>query len=275
MNILCVIIWSIAATAIAFPIMWLIARTPKLRRPNFQGRVIPTAFGFVLTLAAVPVYAILMHSGADALVPYIIAVAGFGVLGFVDDLFGMREAGGFRGHIGLLRRGRVSTGLIKAVGGGIVGLLVAYLLSGFLPNLRLAAVMVMDGLLIILSANTLNLLDLRPGRAVSCFWAGIMAVMFVWPERNQTLFALMPVLVPAVILLLLDRSARVMIGDAGSNVLGAVLGIGIALRCGVPAKIAVLLFLILANVYSERFSISKLIEGNRVLRSVDRLLGER
>ena len=273
MSILYVITLSIAATAIAFPIMWLIARSPKLRRPNFQGRVIPTAFGFVLTLAAVPVYAILMRKGeVGHLVPYIIAVVGFGVLGFVDDLFGTRDAGGFRGHIGLLCRGRVSTGLIKAVGGGIVGFLVAYL---FFSHPRLAAVTALDGLLIILSTNTLNLLDLRPGRAVSCFWIGILAVMFAWPERNATLFALMPVLVPAVILLLLDRSAKVMIGDAGSNVLGAVLGIGIALRCGVPAKIGVLLFLISVNVYSERFSISKLIESNRVLRSVDRLLGER
>jgi UDP-GlcNAc:undecaprenyl-phosphate GlcNAc-1-phosphate transferase len=174
-----------------------------------------------------------------------------------------------------LRRGRISTGLMKAVGGGIVGFVVAYLLSGSIPHPRLSAAVVLNGLLIILSANTLNLLDLRPGRAVSCFWVGILAVMFIWPERNATLLALMPVLVPSVILLLLDRSARVMIGDAGSNVLGAVLGIGIALRYGVPVKIGVLLFLVLVNVYSERFSISKLIEGNRVLRSVDRLLGER
>ena len=276
MNAHGIVAVSVVATAIAFPMMWLIARTPRLRRPNFRGEVIPTGFGFVITLAATPVYAILLHSGGrDDVIPYVIVVVGFGVLGLVDDLFGARDTGGFRGHIGLLRRGRVSTGLVKALGGGVIGLLAAYWASRSYLRPGPPVTIVLDWLLIVLSANALNLLDLRPGRAVSCFWVGMVGLGLAPAGRLMLEFAVMPVLAPAVVLTLLDRSARVMMGDAGSNVLGAVLGLSLAGALGLPGKLAVVACLVAVNVYSERRSISGLIESNRVLRGVDRLLGVR
>ena len=87
--------------------------------------------------------------------------------------------------------------------------------------------------------------------------------------------SLMPVLVPAVVLTVLDRSAKVMMGDAGSNVLGGVLGLSMAMTLGLSAKVVVIICLLGVNIYSERRSISGLIESNRVLRGVDRLLGVR
>ena len=48
------------------------------------------------------------------------AVFGFGFLGLIDDLAAVGEDRGFKGHLGALREGRVTTGLLKLVGGAAV-----------------------------------------------------------------------------------------------------------------------------------------------------------
>ncbi|MHB9126218.1 MAG: hypothetical protein ACYC4F_09760, partial [Armatimonadota bacterium] len=250
----------ILASAVVLTLLAALAmRRWGLLRPNFRGKLIPAGYGFMLVLVAVPLYA---WSGSWT---YLAAVAGFGLLGLIDDLYGTREAGGFGGHLGLLRRGRVSTGLVKAAGGGLLALALGLYLAEFRawPG-------VLNGMVIALSANLLNLLDLRPGRAASLFWAGLVAVS---AGSAQTFWRLVPVAVPAVWLTALDRSARVMMGDAGSNVLGAVLGLAVVERLSPGGRAAVFLALVAVHLFSERYSISRLIEGNRVLRTVDGLLG--
>ena len=59
---------------------------------------------------------------------YFLVTLGFGALGLVDDLAGDRSVGGFRGHLGALRRGRLTTGAAKALGGGGLSLLAGYLI---------------------------------------------------------------------------------------------------------------------------------------------------
>ena len=272
MSVVVIAALSLVATAASVPVMSALARTWRLDRPNFKGTQIPTGFGFLIVLAAVPIYAAMLFTGAPAVLAgvYLAAVVGFGMLGLLDDIHGTREVGGFRGHLSLLRKGKVSTGLIKAVGGGILGLCLGAAIAGFDPATGL-----LNGVLISLAANTLNLLDLRPGRAVSCFWAGILAVAVTHFRAQSDWWEVIPVMIPAAWLTVLDRSARIMLGDAGSNVLGAVLGVALACSLESPAKLLIVLFMIGVNVYSEKYSISRLIEGNRLLRSVDRLLGVR
>src|SRR5205823_4150214 len=80
-------------------------------------------------------------------------VAELALLGLVDDLRSGPERG-LRGHLG---SGRTTTGVLKAVG---------------IPALALAATRTLSGAtLVSLSANTLNLLDTRPGRALKAFFA--------------------------------------------------------------------------------------------------------
>jgi len=262
---------SLALTATAVPAMWALTRRWKLERTNFKGKRIPTGFGFLLVLAAAPVYAAMtVLFMMDALAgTFLLMVLGFGILGLLDDAHGTREAGGFRGHLSLLLQGRISTGLIKAVGGGVLGLGVGAVIAGFDPAMSLVF-----GLTIALMANFLNLLDLRPGRAVSCFWVGVLVLVVTYPGRMVVFPWLIPILVPAVWLTVLDRSARVMMGDAGSNVLGAILGLAIV-SVRHEAILVVLLFLIAVHIYAEMYSISELMAHNRVLRGIDRLLGER
>src|SRR5580698_9409406 len=90
-----------------------------------------------------------------------IAVAGVGAAGFgaYDDLAGSGDRRGFRGHVGALMQGEVTTGAVKLGGIGATGLVSACLAGGSPADVVLNAGLVAGG------ANLLNLFDLRPGRA--------------------------------------------------------------------------------------------------------------
>src|SRR5205823_8941023 len=92
-------------------------------RENFRGRALASPFGVVIVFAAVcalvPLALLDRLAGADVLpaelglvVPYALGVA---FLGLADDLLSGPERG-WRGHVGAVVRGGLSTGALKAVG---------------------------------------------------------------------------------------------------------------------------------------------------------------
>ncbi|MDQ1292815.1 MAG: hypothetical protein QG608_695, partial [Actinomycetota bacterium] len=103
-----------------------------------------------------------------------VAAAGAGCFGAVDDLVEQGSAKGLRGHLRELARGRLTTGGLKVLGIGAVGVTAAALLtepSGgqggrAVRRARRTCDVVLGGALIAGTANLLNLLDLRPGRAL-------------------------------------------------------------------------------------------------------------
>ena len=90
------------------------------------------------------------------------ALAGTGAAAFggYDDLAGSGGRGGFRGHLGALRHGELTTGAIKLGGIGVTGLACAAMVGGSPADVVINAGLVAGG------ANLLNLFDLRPGRAI-------------------------------------------------------------------------------------------------------------
>ena len=60
-----------------------------------------------------------------------------------------------------------------------------------------------------------------------------------------------------------DLTGKFMLGDAGSNVLGAVVGMGLAVGLGLYWRLGVLALLLVLNLLSERYSFTRLIDGNR------------
>ena len=73
---------------------------------------------------------------------------------------GTGDRRGFRGHLGALRHGEVTTGAVKLGGIGTAGIVSAALAGGPPADMVINAGLVAGG------ANLLNLFDLRPGRAV-------------------------------------------------------------------------------------------------------------
>jgi len=257
-----------------------------VKRENFQGRQIPAGVGIVLPLALIISYvAVLGYIGITAhenpililinpeqtdsriALCWLVLVVAAAALGFLDDRFGRRGAGGFKGHFGALMRGKVTTGLAKAVGGGFAAMFAAYWLR---PELS-PTLFIIDTLVIALAMNTFNLLDMRPGRALKAFFAVMAGLLFAYNSAFWFLPAVVPILICAAVLFVFDLRAKAMLGDAGSNVLGAVAGLGFAVALGFWPKLIVLLVLIILNAVSEKWSFTDIIEKLPPLRWLDEL----
>lgn len=253
---------------------WLTARF-DLKRANFRGARIPACGGLVFVLAAAFTYGVSWfldgaHPGSKA--AYILCVVGFGLLGFWDDVKGDRSVGGFRGHLGALAKGKITTGFIKLLGGGIISAAAALMLWYPFWSHCLVAF-----LLIPLMANTINLLDLRPGRSLAAFFLFAMAI-FAYLAKQDDLpigYFLYIAIAIAVFLYPLDSTGQIMLGDTGANAFGAVLGVAMVLYFPLWGQIAVVVALVAFNVWCEKYSFSKTIENNKILRGIDRKIGVR
>jgi len=257
--------WGLAA--ILLGVLERHLRTLGMARPNFQKIPIPTGMGLIWVLAGSLVMgcsALLSETDRWKNITFLIALLGFGGLGWLDDRRGTRQVGGFKGHIRqLLHHKQITTGLIKALGGGILGLT----LGAMVESCPLPALL--NGLLIALSANALNLLDVRPGRAIKGF-AGMSLLL----PGGGSIKALQEIgIVAGAVIAYLPRELRckAMMGDTGSNSLGAMMGLAMAWYLPPSWKWGILIGLIALHGITEAYSLTRLIEGNRVLRWVDRL----
>jgi UDP-N-acetylmuramyl pentapeptide phosphotransferase/UDP-N-acetylglucosamine-1-phosphate transferase len=256
---------------------WLL-RVCKQQEPNFQGQIIPRSFGIVILICSALLFGAigLVRPALRAeVLPWLIVVIGFGGLGLLDDVRGDKRIKGLRGHFrAAWRERRITTGLIKALG----GLGVAVWSGGHLFPDQHGEALLAAGL-IALSANAINLLDVRPGRAGAVFL--LLAMLLIGAAwRGQTLPAGVPLLLfvalPALAVWNQDARGRVMMGDAGSNLLGASLGLAfVQLAPSLACSLCVLVLLLGMHLLAERVSLTVLIERTRLLRALDRWTGMR
>ena len=254
----------------------LLRRFNRLER-NFRGEQIPVCFGLSILFGALlllGVLALLLPRYALLYLPWLAVIVGFGVLGFIDDIRGDKQIKGLRGHFrAAFRERRITTGFVKAVGGVLLALGVAFRSYPTRPDHALLAAG-----LIALAANAVNLLDLRPGRASGIFLASATLILLtaaVYRASGSGVALLLCVALPAVPAWLRDSRAHVMLGDTGSNLLGASLGLAVAEFSGTTGQITLLALLIGLHLLAERASLTALIEKNRALRTLDRLTGVR
>ncbi len=257
---------------------------------NFRAELIPQSFGLMILLwsgVMLGGMAILFPAGRRTDLLWLCAVLGFGALGWIDDVWGTKRIKGLRGHFRAALRERVfTTGFFKAVGGAVLALCLGYGVCALSPSgsvytapsgLSAALIVVLNGALIALCANAVNLLDLRPGRAGGVFLLiglPLWGASFYVKAASAVPFAL--VLLPAMIVWRLDSRARVMMGDTGSNLLGAALGLALcAAWVPIAARVIALIGLLALHVLAERVSLTRLIAENRVLHTLDRLSGVR
>ncbi|HYH54347.1 MAG TPA: hypothetical protein VD761_09465 [Solirubrobacterales bacterium] len=251
-------------------------RDAGLVRENYRGALLAFPLGAVLATAALVALAPLAflddRADLDLLdpelrrwLPYLLGIA---FLGFLDDALGRGEAAatprGWRGHWAALRAGSLSTGAIKAIGALA---LAAYVVSGRgLEDWRYIA----DVALLILATNFFNLLDLRPGRAEKGLLAlGAGLCLGAWTLEPLELLGIFvgPVLVGAWLTL----GEKAMLGDTGSNLIGAIAGVWLLTVLGADARIVALIVVVALTIYGELRSISQTIESVPPLRWLDSL----
>ncbi|MGH3322488.1 MAG: hypothetical protein ACRDN9_20390 [Streptosporangiaceae bacterium] len=191
-----------------------------------------------------------------------LAALGAGGLGAYDDLTPSGAAKGFKGHLGALARGEVTSGAVKLCGIGVTGLA-----AGALVARRPADVLVC-GAAVAGSANLVNLFDLRPGRAIK---VGLLAALPLLCVPGPAGAAAAAPLGAAVALLPDDLGERAMLGDAGANALGAALGVAVSARLPTRGRLAAVGVLAGLTAASEVVSFTRVIEAVAPLRWADGL----
>lgn len=198
-------------------------------KSNHRGNRLPV-LGPVVALAGI---------GSDVGGP----VAAVAAIGLADDVWSGSERG-FAAHLGAGR----TTGVLKLVAIPAVGALATRSASGALT--------------VALSANALNQLDTKPGRALKAY---LLAAALL---RGRVVRRYAPL---AVLLLPYDLRERGMLGDAGSNALGAVVGLELVARLAERERWTAVGILAGLNLLGERVSIGRAIERLPVLAVVDRI----
>ena len=254
------------------------------RRTNYAGRPVSLLGGPALAAAATASAALGAPAGQRIAAVVVGSVAG--VVGGYDDLAGARPEQardkGLAGYLAALRAGRVSAGAVKVAGIGAAAAVAAVLLKDpAAPHASLRSARdpaagpfhrrtMVDGVLttglVAGTANLVNLLDLRPGRA------GKAAVLLASATLGGPGGALVagPLGATAAVLPA-DLGERVMLGDCGANALGALLGLRLAGIQARGARAALLATITALTLASEKVSFTRVIESTPGLRELDRL----
>jgi UDP-GlcNAc:undecaprenyl-phosphate GlcNAc-1-phosphate transferase len=252
-------------------------------RSNYAGRDVPVPVGLLIPLAAF--LALGVSAPLDRLVDdsvlegvglagAIIYIVGVCLLGVIDDLLGTpviegdlgrKDPRGLRGHAKAAMGGGFSTGAVKAVGSlGLAAFAVGLIVPGKGEYLLAIA-------LVVVTTNLFNLLDLRPGRALKVFFA-VITVIAIATWTLDPLWGMGAFIGSLPVLAYYDLNEQGMLGDTGSNAIGAIAGIWMVLVLDTNWQIIALAVVLLITLYGEFRSISQLIDRTPVLRFID-LLG--
>jgi len=247
-----------------------------MTRPNYRRQELAFPLGAATVASALVALAPL--APLDALLDegllepefarWLTYVVGIAFLGLFDDLLGRgaatNTARGWRGHARAVASGELSTGAIKALG--------ALALAAFVLARRgeEGAQYVADIALLLLATNLLNLFDTGPGRAEKVF-ALIAAGLCIGAWTAVPLELLGPIVAPVAMGTAYTLRERAMLGDTGSNVLGALTGIWILTSLDETARIVALVVILVVTAYGEFRSLGGLIERVPPLRYLDSL----
>jgi UDP-GlcNAc:undecaprenyl-phosphate/decaprenyl-phosphate GlcNAc-1-phosphate transferase len=247
-----------------------------LVRENYRGRRVAFPLGAVLVaaslLALAPLAPLDDRADLDSLDPelrrWFLYVVGVAFLGLMDDALGRGADAatprGWRGHLKAALSGELSTGMVKAIGAFA---LAAYAVSGLG---REALDYLVDLALLLLATNLANLLDLRPGRAEKALaLTGLGLCLGYWTVEPIELLGLF--LGPVAVGAWFTLRERAMLGDTGSNVIGALIGIWLVTTLSDPGRYVALGVLVALTVYGEFRSLSAAIERVPLLKQLDSL----
>lgn len=287
----------------------------KAAATNYAGRTVHYGLGavwFVWALASIfgallTVFAFGLDT--SAVFPAAILAAVVFSFGLFDDAYGTGESRGFRGHLRAIVRGQLTTGGLKLFGVSAASLafVAATMQAAPYPWMRpvyetmvtsgsrsasgafmSVAIALLAGAAIALTANVLNLMDLRPGRAIKSYGMlvalGVVLALgaFAWNRiatgtcpTGTSLLTLLGTVVwlvgPAVVAWRYDLSEQAMLGDAGANVMGVLAGAFIVSQLNLVGLTLYAIAVFGLNLASEKVSFSRVIASNRALSYLDNL----
>lgn len=279
-------------------------------KKNYRGNLIPCSLGIIFAINLFVFYTffgIILLSGIGefhfspwqgiSLVIFSVLVLTIGIAGFWDDLHGNQNIKGFKGHIStLFREKEITSGLVKLIIGAVASMVCGYLIESsifmygsynFNFSFKMLFFVLLDALVISLFINFFNLLDLRPLRLTKGFFVILFFLIFildVFTKNISLLFLqwihvyLMPLILSLIVYLPVEIKENGMMGDSGSNLIGFIVGSGVVFVVSLFSypvnlylKLALLFFLISFHIWCEFYSLSYLIEKNKILKFLDKL----
>ncbi|WP_161783577.1 hypothetical protein [Paenibacillus tyrfis] len=279
----------IAVGAVLLPGTMRFLQEHGLSETNYCGRIVPTAGGVLLWLLLLLWYlyeACVAPSTWPNTDRWMLAVTMVGFAGLLDDLLGEREVKGLCNHWkALIEQRRITTGIVKAGTTLVAGMLILLpeadmFRSGtgatFAADSHMLWYLPFKLLLILLATNAVNLLDVRPGRALKGFFVSLLLLVWLASWRESGTEAgwnvwrlLVPLTIGAGVFAGADLRGKAMLGDAGANVLGFALGVGFSVLTPVPVQAAALAVLVGLHAITWRRSLSVIIERHALLRWLD------
>lgn len=313
MSVVAVLVWLAAEAAAGLLVPWMVVRAAVrslgsrgVTVPNWRGEAVVRALGVawfvwagaVAVLAAgwgvlggfagpeeLLADALFTAAAAPVFAAPLFLVAGIFALGLFDDAFGDATSRGIRGHLRALARGEFTTGTLKLAGIGALAFVQTSALA-FDNGIGAGTVLLTWSLATVTvsgAANAVNLLDLRPGRALkgygllialACVAMGLDARQgWASPAAAWTAAVSLGVLLAGPLLASwrLDVRRHAMLGDAGANAAGALAGYFLALALPLPMLAVAAAALVAVNLAAEKVSFTDVIERNAVLRALDGL----
>lgn len=231
---------------------------------NYRGKNLINGAGFVLLLPClVGLIFIFLLNKKLIYILYCLVLIILALTGLLDDSLGQVSTKGLAGHLKALFKGQLSTGIIKAILGLVVGMMVSLFKYTKLIELFI------DILVFSLSVNYINLLDLRPGRAIKTYFLSSALVLLMAKFHEPFMF--LSIYVSLILYIGGEMKELYMLGDTGANLLGASLGFYTVMNLPLSAKGFLAIVQILIHIFAECYSISKIIDRLPSLRLIDRL----
>lgn len=245
-----------------YPLAQLLADGGALRK-NFKGKEIPVAMGLVIGFGILPSLLIYGSLFNGKIVPQLLILFFITMsVGLIDDLLGNHEVKGLKGHFNLLlKKKKLSSGALKAIIISTISLYFSLLISNNY------FVWILNFFILVLITNLFNLLDVRPGRAIKVYFLIGTVLVLTYTANNYLLIMLSSVLAFSP----WDLKGKAMLGDTGSNLLGMSIGISVLLNLNLTLKIILFIALSYVHWYTERNSLTKLIERVYFLQFIDNL----
>jgi len=245
-----------------------------LVRVNFRDEKLAFPLGAILVTATLvslaPLAVLDERAGLDLLEPdlrrWIVYLIGVAFLGLLDDSLGLGSSPdtprGWRGHASAVMRGQLSTGAVKAIGALA---LAAYVVTGTGNEWP---AYICDVALLILATNMFNLLDLRGGRVEKAMLLVLAGICLIgWTIQPIELLGIF--LGPFLVGMFLTLRNRAMLGDTGSNLAGAIVGVWLLTELDETGRLIALAVVLAITILGEFRSISGIIDRVPPLRFID------